>query len=112
MYLQKNFSALKGHSPYADLYAMLRNLDTLTWLTPYAAVVRKDERVDCWVHQLAGPRSFCFSADGKDIYALALARSHEALLEICDVVVRLLAASVVQSVVINNWRYLDGWQIY
>jgi hypothetical protein len=44
-----------------------------------------------------------FNADGKEIDVFF--RSTEHLLEIYDVVLRLLAASVVHSVILNNWRY-------
>jgi hypothetical protein len=44
---------------------------------------------------------FRFNADGKDM--IAFARSHEHLLEICDVVLRLLAASAVHTVILSNW---------
>jgi hypothetical protein len=94
---------------YTDLLAILRRLgeeNTVLWLTPYAYVVRDNERVDSWVHQLDGSYRFCFSADDKDIFVLA--RFHEHLVEICDVVVRLLAASVVRSVDIFNRRHYDG----
>jgi hypothetical protein len=94
---------------YTDLFAILGRLgeeNTVLWLTPYAYVVRDNERVESWVHQLDGSYRFCFSADGKDIFVLA--RSHEHLVEICDVVVRLLAASVVRSVDVFNWRHRNG----
>jgi hypothetical protein len=44
---------------------------------------------------------FFFSVDGKEIYAFARSREH--LVEICDVVLQLLAASVVHSVIVNLW---------
>jgi hypothetical protein len=84
---------------YTDLFAILGRLgeeNTVAWLTPYAYVVRDNERVESWVHLLDGSYRFCFGADDKDIFVSA--RSHEHLVEICDVIVRLLAASVVQSV--------------
>jgi hypothetical protein len=84
---------------YADLYAMMGNGKTVAWLTPHASVV-----VFSWVHswvQLDESWRFSFSADGKIIYALA--RSFEHLLEICDVVLRLLAASDVHSVILQRW---------
>jgi hypothetical protein len=92
---------------YADLFAMLENRNTFAWLTPHAAVFHGgvSALLYCW-EQLDGSCRFRFSADGKEI--IAFGRSHEHLLEICDVVVRLLAASVVQSVCIDNWRCLDG----
>jgi hypothetical protein len=45
--------------------------------------------------------SFCFSVDSKGINAFA--RSHEHVLEICDVVLRLLTASV-HSVKLSYWN--------
>jgi hypothetical protein len=85
----------------ADLFAMLGNRNTVAWLTPHAAVARGGENVVyCW-GRLDVSYRFCFSADGKDIFVLA--RSHDHLLEICDIVVRLLAASVVQSVIIQKF---------
>jgi hypothetical protein len=47
-----------------------------------------------------------FNADGKEIDAVA--RSLEHLLEICDVVRQLLAASVLHSVVLRGWDSRDG----
>jgi hypothetical protein len=44
---------------------------------------------------------FQLNVDGKEI--IALARSSEAFLEISDVVLRLLATSVVHSVILSNW---------
>jgi hypothetical protein len=91
---------------YADLYAMLRNLDTITWLTPHAAVAREGERaVHSW-RQVDESCRFRFNADGKIIHAFALSPEH--LLEICHVVVRLLAESVVHSVRLDNRRFFDG----
>jgi hypothetical protein len=83
---------------YDDLYAMLANEDTVVWLTPHAAVMPVDGRGDYSWKLRDGLCRFCFSADGKEIYVLA--RSPEHLLEICDVVLRLLAASVVRSVIL------------
>jgi hypothetical protein len=86
---------------YADLYAILGNEDTVLWLTPHAAVVRIDGRmVDCWGY-VDEPCLFYFSADGRQL--VALARSPEHLLEFCDVVLRLSAASVVHSVILHKY---------
>jgi hypothetical protein len=84
------------------MYAMLGNGETVAWLTPHAAVARGSKRMlDCW-EQLNNSCRFRISTDnGNDMYALA--RSPEHLLEICDVLLRLLAASVVHSVVLNEW---------
>jgi hypothetical protein len=85
---------------YADLYAMLGNEDTVAWLTSHAAVVRAhDTRGKLW-GQLDDSR-LSFRVDGKEIHALA--RFPEHLLDICDVVLRLLAASVVHSVILDSW---------
>jgi hypothetical protein len=66
---------------YADLYAMLGNKYAVLWLTPCIAVAR------------AGGLANRYSA----------VSSSEELLEICDVVLLLLAASVVHSVELSNW---------
>jgi hypothetical protein len=75
---------------------MLGNINTVAWLTPYAAVARKHERVLNAFEVFDGFYRFFFSADGVKI--VAAARSLEHLLEICDIVLRLLAVSVVHSV--------------
>jgi hypothetical protein len=81
---------------YADLYAMVGNTNTVAWLTPHVAVVRNHgEAMQGW-NQLAEECRFYFIADGNEIIAVALSSEH--LLEICDVVFRLLAMSVVTSV--------------
>jgi hypothetical protein len=90
---------------YADLYAMLGNGGTMLWLTPHAAIARKTEIVENLWGDLDESCRFSFSADGKDI--VAVARFFEHLLEICDVVLRLLAASVVHSVTLDNWSSRD-----
>jgi hypothetical protein len=93
---------------FADLHNMLLgNGNTITWLTPHAAVARRDGIVvDDWL-QLNESYCFSFNADGKVLSAFA--RSPEHLLEICNVVVRLLAVSVVQSVIMdNNWSSFEG----
>jgi hypothetical protein len=88
---------------------MLKNVFTVAWLTPRAAVVRvcSDGRVSgvySWGH-LGYVYTFTFIVDGKEVYALA--RAPEYLLEICDVVLRLLAASVVRSVILRKWNSID-----
>jgi hypothetical protein len=91
---------------YADLYAMLGgNGDTVAWLTPHAIVVRGHGRgMFCW-RQLDELCRFIFNVDGKDITALT--RSPEHLLEICDLVLGLLAASVVHSLILGTESLLD-----
>jgi hypothetical protein len=86
---------------YADLYAMLRTGDTIAWLTPHAAVVRRHGEAGHVLNQHIESCGFCFSVDGKEIIAVALSPEH--LLEICDVVLRLLTASVVHSIIIDEW---------
>jgi hypothetical protein len=87
---------------YEDLYAMPGNGDTVAWLTPHAAVVSRHETDTALHHWVLLDEScgFCFSADGKEIIAMALSPEH--LVEICDVVLRLLAVSVVHSVIIER----------
>jgi hypothetical protein len=80
---------------------MSGNQNIVLWLTPHAAVARESERVEHYWFQLNPSYRFSFSADGKDIFASA--SSLRRLLEICDVVLRLLARSVVHSVILRNW---------
>jgi hypothetical protein len=89
---------------YADLHAMLGNEDMVAWLTPHAAVASNSPSVFYSWRELGDTCRFCISADGKEI--VASARSLEYSLEICDVVLRLLAASVVRSVNLSTW---DGF---
>jgi hypothetical protein len=94
---------------YADLFAMLENGETVARVTPHASVVcAHGSALTCAYHNQSLSR-FSFSADGKEI--VALARSTEDLLEICDVVLRVLAASVVHSVILRNWSCLDSFFI-
>jgi hypothetical protein len=89
---------------FADLYAMVGDGNTVAWLTPHTAIVRRygnRTAFNAW-GQLDDPCGFCFGADGEEI--IALARSPEHLSEICDVVLRLLAGSVVHSVNIDIWE--------
>jgi hypothetical protein len=88
---------------FADLYAILENEITLAWLNPHTAVARIDGRgVPAWWEGsgIFEWGRFIFVADG--IIINAFARSHEHLMKICDVFLRLLAASVVQSVHLHN----------
>jgi hypothetical protein len=85
---------------------MLGSQNTVLWLTPRAAIVRGSDRA-FWIRlRLDGSCRFSFRADGKDM--VALARSPEHLLEICDVVLRLLAAGVVHSLTLHSWSFRDG----
>jgi hypothetical protein len=87
---------------YADLYAMLANENAVLWLTPHAAVMPGAGKGMYYCMQLdVQPCRFSFSADGKVMHALASSPEH--LLEISDVVIRLLAASVVHSVRLGKW---------
>jgi hypothetical protein len=79
---------------------------TIAWLTPHVDVVREGSRVAHSWEDLDGSCHFYFNVDGKGSFVLA--RSPEHLLEICDVVLRLLAASVVHSVTLHNWNYRGG----
>jgi hypothetical protein len=91
---------------YADLRGMLNNLDTVAWLTPHAAVSREIGSGFSYWDDFNETFRFCFNADGNKI--VASARSHEHLLEICNVVLRLLAASVVRSVILQKPISLDS----
>jgi hypothetical protein len=94
---------------YADLYAMLGNEDTVAWLTPHTAVAHPNgPGANDWFDIDESCR-FSFRVDGK--VSRAFARSREHLLEICDVVLRLLVASVVYSVTLNGWNHRDGVSI-
>jgi hypothetical protein len=95
-------SAERGFT-YADLYAMLGNESSVLWLNPHAAVVRANERWMSLGRIMDDLFTFGLKADGKEM--IVLARSPEHRLEICDVVLRLLAASVVRSVVLAASRH-------
>jgi hypothetical protein len=88
---------------YADLYAMLGNESTVAWLTPGAGVTREGGSL---VHSIWGSCRIGFNADGTEIVALATSSEH--LMEICDVVLRLLAASVVHSVFLGKRSSFHG----
>jgi hypothetical protein len=88
---------------YADLYAILESGDTVAWLTPHAAIVGKAGITNAFRYF---DHRFSFNADGKDVFALT--HSRESLLEICDIVLQLLAASVVHSVNIDAGLRPDG----
>jgi hypothetical protein len=97
----EEFLGAESAFTYADLYAMIGDGKMLAWLTPHTSVVCTDGRAENAWRQLHMPKlRFCFNADGNEISALA--RSPEHLLEICDVVLRLLSASVVYSVKLNR----------
>jgi hypothetical protein len=99
-------SAETGFS-YADLYGILGNENAVVWLTPHAAVAREDGQVlDSWEDMdMDESYRFRFIADGNLIHAFANSLEH--LLETCDVVLRLLATSVVHSVVLLSWNYRE-----
>jgi hypothetical protein len=71
------FLSVETAFAFADLYVTLGNINTLTWLTPHAAVACEHGRVsyaweqldyESWDNELC---TFTFSAEGKDIVALA-----------------------------------------
>jgi hypothetical protein len=105
--IQELISAERAFT-YADLYAMLGNEDTIAWLTPDAAVTRQGgSMLQSWVQNRVC--RYDFIADGEDIKVVACTPEH--LLVICDVVLQLLAASVVHSVTLCKWRPRDGAMI-
>jgi hypothetical protein len=87
---------------YGDLYTMLGNETTGAWLTPHALIAREGAGVSSY-----WPCRLRFSADDAE-NILAFSRSPEHLLEICDVVLRLLAASVVHSVTLDTHGSRDS----
>jgi hypothetical protein len=106
-------SAERGFT-YSNLHTMLANGETMIWLTPHAAIVspnlvRVDRRV---VHNWRRLQESChirFIADGQELGIWA--HSCEALSDVCDVVLQLLAASVVHSVILLKWGPLAGTAI-
>jgi hypothetical protein len=100
--IEELFSAERAFT-YADLYAMLASKNAVLWLTPHAAVLPTGGKgLDYCGRLNDAPIHFHFRVDGKEISAVA--RSPEHLLEICDVLFRLLAASVVHSVFFCTWK--------
>jgi hypothetical protein len=85
---------------YTDLYTVLRNVDTVVWLTPHAAVMRESGMTFSLGLRVGLSRFYIF-AEGKNI--VAWSRSRAAQLEICDIVLRLLAVSVVHSASLSSW---------
>jgi hypothetical protein len=81
---------------YADLYAMLGNGDTVAWLTPHAAVLRGGGSAMSCTRFVDADYNFKCNADGESIWVMA--GSTDELLEICAVLLRLLAASAIHSV--------------
>jgi hypothetical protein len=87
-----------------DLYAMLENENAAVWMTPHAGVM---PAMGGGIYMLLdGSCRFRFNADGKGIHAFAFSFEH--LSEICDVVLRLLGASVVHSLLPCNLDSLPG----
>jgi hypothetical protein len=96
-------SAERGFT-YANLYTMLGNGQAIAWLTPHAFIMSADGSL-YWLE--LNECRFRFYVDGKKI--LAFARSTEALWEVVDVVLRLVAASVVYKVILcKQWIPVDG----
>jgi hypothetical protein len=92
---------------YADLYAMLGNGETVAWLTLHAAVAREGGRAPIWLSSEDDDNDdivykFSFNVDGTDIFAVA--RSSEALSEIIDVVLRLVAANARDVYELTLWN--------
>jgi hypothetical protein len=91
---------------YADLYTMLGNRNKIAWLTPHAAVMRRGwmASVFSFTEYFMGDDHYRFNCNVSDKHISVVASSSKELLEICDVVLRLLAASVVRSVILSEWR--------
>jgi hypothetical protein len=92
---QDFLSAERGFT-YVDLHTILEDGDTMVWFTPSAALFRENGRAHGFALNMGFGCSFHFSADGKDV--IVTTRSREALSEICDAVLRLLAVSAVHQV--------------
>jgi hypothetical protein len=105
----EDFLSTERAFTFSELYGMLGNQYKVVWLTPHAAVMPVHGRGIRPCISLNGSCRFCFSADGEEI--VAVARSSEHILEICDVVLRLLAASVVHSVSIHKVESCDAASI-
>jgi hypothetical protein len=98
-------SAERGFT-FADLYEMLESEDSIVWLTPHATVARRGGTAEHAWSQLDESCGFCCSVDDEDLIAFAFSPEH--LLELSDVVLRLLAVSVVHEVdIYNNWSNTD-----
>jgi hypothetical protein len=101
MYLPKSFSALKERLHTQTCKQYWESGDTVAWLTPHASVARNGGRAAyAWNYLEETAYRFSFNAEGKEIVTFAF--HHEHLLEICDIVVRLLAVSSVHSVVLGQ----------
>jgi hypothetical protein len=79
---------------------MLESTATVLWLTPHAALIRDGGSAMSCSGFVGDDYNLECDADGKTIWALA--DSAEELSDICDVVLRLLAASVVHSVILQQ----------
>jgi hypothetical protein len=93
---------------FADLYAMVGNGDTVLWLTPHASIVRSNWRDDLSCLRLEYlPDNYRFSvkvSGGGVKHIEVLARSSAALLEIVDVVCRLLVANTTEVYDLDLWN--------
>jgi hypothetical protein len=101
----EDFLSAERAFTYADLHAALGNDETLMWLTPHAFVAREGLGMLTYLADVDMIYSFQFDTDGNGLIAFALSPEH--LLEICDVLLRLLAASVVHSVVLDMFLSSD-----
>jgi hypothetical protein len=90
---------------FADLRTLLGNGDTVAWLTPLAAVALEDE-VQFVPSYSEGNYKCSFIVDDEKVVAYALSPEH--LSEICDVLLRLVAASAVYSVVLDKRSRSDS----
>jgi hypothetical protein len=87
---------------YRDLYRMLSDKNVAAWLTPFAAIARGGGSMARSWGQLdeSQRRTLIVVVDGRSLFVFARSREH--LLEICDILLRLLAASRVYSVLLDN----------
>jgi hypothetical protein len=111
--IEEFLSAEKAFT-YADLDARLRNSgDTAVWLTPHAAVTLHYGLVmQSWIKHRVYRESLHYVlllVDGNAVNVLASSLEH--LRESCDVVLRLLAASVVHSVRLDKFISADDGDV-
>jgi hypothetical protein len=106
---QELLSAERGFT-YAHLFAMLESEDTVAWLTPHATIVRPDGRAQEFTNILTDESTHyqcSFNVDDTN-EIIVVARSREHYLEICDVLLRLLAPSLVHSVILRTLNQDSG----
>jgi hypothetical protein len=98
----QKFRSADNRFTYADLHTMFGDSaeTIMLWFTPSAAVFRDSAIVNMFSAFVGNEYSCRCRVDCSDITVVGTSR--QALLETCDTVLRLVAASVVQSVTLSN----------